>query len=64
MKGGLQMGLVEKFLLAVDKARGELTADINIEGNGKIDMQLSGIWGFAKILQGAHTPSRKIQRHP
>ena len=56
MKGGLQIGLLEKFLHAVDKARGELTSEIQVDSTGKVDMQLVGIWGFAKILDGAHTP--------
>ena len=49
MKGGLQMSFLDKFLLAVDLARGELTSDINIDSSGKVDMQRVGIWGFAKI---------------
>ena len=55
MKGGLQMVLLDKFLLAVDLARGELTSHIDVDVTGKIDMQRLGIWGFAKIADGANT---------
>ena len=54
MKGGLAMHLVEKFLLAVDKARGELTHNITVDSHGKVDMEHHGIRGFAKIQDGAH----------
>ena len=56
MKGGLQMIEVEKFLAAVDLARGQLTKNITHDNSGKIDMQTHGLWAFGTLKDGAHTP--------
>ena len=64
MKGGLQMLYLDNFLLAVDQARGQLTNNIDVDTTGKIDMQRAGIWGFAKIVDGAHTPQNNKKIPP
>ena len=64
MKSGLQMLLLDKFLLALDQARGELTNNIDVDTSGKIDMQRAGIWGFAKIVDGARTPQNNKKIPP
>ena len=64
MKGGMQMSFLDKFLQAMDLARGELTSDIDIDNSGKVDMQRIGIWGFAKIVDGAHTPQNNKKIPP
>ena len=62
MKGGLSVTIVEKFLLAVDKARCGRAANIKPSPLNLIDMQKNGIWGYAFIPD--KTASRPVITHP
>ena len=62
MKGGINVAIVEKFLNAVDKTRGQRTKAVTINNASEINLQKHGVWGYGKIDAAATIP-KLIKQH-